>query len=151
MLKVLKLVEINVNNWTKVIFLSTSGEMPTICEEFVASNALSLVQAQFEKTWSTRAIEVNGELIGFTMYGYSNELNHYEICRIMIDKKWQGKGYGRKAMKLVIEELKAIEGCNEIYLSTDPKNKNGKKLYESLGFKFSNRYVDEEELYCYEL
>ncbi|MBK3493702.1 hypothetical protein JFL43_02280 [Viridibacillus sp. YIM B01967] len=44
--------------------------MPTIYEGFVASNALSHVQVQLEKTWTTRAIEVNGELIGFTGFGH---------------------------------------------------------------------------------
>ncbi|WP_342431569.1 GNAT family N-acetyltransferase [Neobacillus sp. FSL H8-0543] len=146
----MKLVEINEKNWLAVILLSTNGEIPKVCEEFVASNALSLVQAQFEGNWTTRAIEVNDEPIGFTMYGYSKQLNYYEICRIMIDKKWQGMGYGKKAMQLVIEEMKTFENCKQIYFSTDQKNNNGKKLYETLGFTFTKQYVDGEEVYLYD-
>lgn len=72
----MKLIEIDKSNWLNVVFLTTNKEnMPTLCEEFVASNALSIVQAQFEKTWITKAIEMDGQLIGFTMYGFSEEQN----------------------------------------------------------------------------
>jgi len=148
----MKLIEIDKSNWLKVIYLTTNKEsMPTICEEFVASNALSIVQALFEKTWITKAIEVEDQLIGFTMYGFSEEQNFFELCRIMIDRKFQGNGYGPKAILLVIEEMKKLEGCNEIYLSTEPNNKRGKKIYEKLGFKNTGRIVDGEELYCLKL
>lgn len=56
-----------------------------------------------------------------------------------------------KAILLVIEEMKKLEGCNEIYLSTEPNNKRGKKIYEKLGFKNTGRIVDGEELYCLKL
>ncbi|MGE7925063.1 GNAT family N-acetyltransferase [Viridibacillus arvi] len=148
----MKLIEIDKSNWLKVIYLTTNKEsMPTICEEFVASNALSIVQAQFEKTWITKVIEMDGQLIGFTMYGFSEEQNFFELCRIMIDRKFQGNGYGPRAILLVIEEMKKLEGCNEIYLSTEPNNKCGKKIYEKLGFKNTGRIVDGEELYCLKL
>lgn len=125
--------------------------MPTLCEELVASNALSIVQAQFEKTWITKAIELDGILIGFTMYGFSEEQNFFELCRIMIDRKYQGNGYGPKAILLVIEEMKKLDGCKEIYLSTEPENELGKKIYEKLGFVNTGRIVEGEELFCLQL
>jgi diamine N-acetyltransferase len=143
----IRLIDISEENWLEVIFLSTMKGTPTICEEFVASNALSLVQAQFEKTWTTKAIENDGEIIGFTMYGFAKKLGYHELCRIMIDYKYQGNGYGTEAMKLVISEMKKIENCKKIYLSTDPENIIGKHLYEKLGFVNTGDFVDEEELY----
>lgn len=148
----MKLIEIDKSNWLKVIYLTTNKEsMPTLCEEFISSNALSIVQAHFEKTWITKAIEVDGQLIGFTMYGFSEEQNFFELCRIMIDRKFQGNGYGPKAILLVVEEMKKLEGCNEIYLSTEPSNERAKKIYEKLGFTNTGRIVEDEELYCLKL
>ncbi|MFA9559467.1 GNAT family N-acetyltransferase [Evansella sp. AB-rgal1] len=147
----MRLVDINEENWLKVVFLSTSKEMPTICEEFVASNALSLVQAQFEKTWTTKAIEKDGGIIGFTMYGYADKQGYYELCRIMIDYKFQGNGYGTEAIQLVISEMKKLEDCKEIYLSTEPENSRGKHVYEQIGFVKTGKVVDGEELYVYSL
>ncbi|QOY35528.1 GNAT family N-acetyltransferase [Anaerobacillus isosaccharinicus] len=143
----MRLIDITEDNWTEVIFLSTSKGMPTICEEFIASNALSIVQAQFEKTWTTKAIEKDGKIIGFTMYGYTKKQGYYELCRIMIDYKYQGNGYGMEAMKLVITEMQKIENCHKIYLSTDPENLRGKHIYEKLGFINTGKIIDEEELY----
>ncbi|MFA9559495.1 GNAT family N-acetyltransferase [Evansella sp. AB-rgal1] len=145
----MRLIDITEENWLEVIFLSTSKKLPTISEEFVASNALSLVQAQFEKTWTTKAIEKDGIIIGFTMYGYAEQQGYYELCRIMIDYKFQGNGYGTEAIQLIISEMKKIEDCNDIYLSTDPENSKGKRVYEKIGFINTGKLVDGEELFVY--
>lgn len=146
----MNLIDITKENWLKVLFLTTNeNNMPTLCEEFVASNALSLVQAKFENGWITKAIEVNGELIGFTMYGYNEENNFYELCRIMIDKKFQGKGYGTFAIKMVLAEMKRMWDCKEVYLLTDSANIVGKHIYKKVGFVKTDRIIDNEELFVY--
>ena len=96
---------------------------------------------------TTKIIENDGIIIGFTMYGYAKKQGYYELCRIMIDYKYQGNGYGTEAMKLVISEMKKIENCKDIYLSTNPENLRGKHLYKKLGFLNTGEFVDEEELY----
>ena len=157
----MKLTDITADNWLDVIFLSTnetitvkgSGEpyeakgMPSLCEEYVASNALSIVQSVYENGWIIKAIEHEGKLIGFTMYGYNEEEDFFELCRIMIDHKYQNKGYGTEAIRLVLEEMKKLDGCTQVYLSTDPENARGKHVYEKVGFRSENRMVDDEELY----
>lgn len=159
----MKLIDITKDNWLDVVFLTTNQKvtiqgnrepydvsgMPTLCEDFVASNALSIVQSVYENSWTIKAIEREEELVGFTMYGYNEEEEFYELCRIMIDRKFQGKGYGTQAIKLVLEEMKAIEGCKEVYLSIDPENAVGKHVYEKIGFVSENRMVDDEALYKY--
>ncbi|MGL5717060.1 MAG: GNAT family N-acetyltransferase [Paraclostridium sp.] len=146
----MNLIDITKDNWLKIIFLTTNKEdMPTLCEEYIASNALSIVQAKYEESWITKAIENDGEIIGFTMYGYCKEHNFFELCRIMIDKKHQGNGYGTRAIKSVLEEMRNIEGCEEVYLSTDSENIKGKYIYEKIGFKNTGNKIEDEDLYCY--
>ena len=144
--------KITEQNWLECIFLTTNQEgKHNVCEEFVASNALSIAQSKIQKGWITKAIYNEDNMVGFTMYGYSYEHDFYEICRIMIDHKHQGKGYGREALIKVIDEMKKVEDCNEIYLSFDPDNKRGQKLYESLGFEGTGRLLGDELLYCLEI
>ena len=50
-------------------------------------------------------------------------------------------------MKLVLEEMKKLEGCTEVYLSTDPENERGKHVYEKVGFRSEHRMLDDEELF----
>lgn len=51
-----------------------------------------------------------------------------------IDKKHQGKGYGKRAAKLAVRILKAAEPNKTIKLSTEESNEKAQKLYASLGF-----------------
>ena len=157
----MRLIDITKENWEDVIFLSTnetitvkgSGEpyeakgMPSLCEEFVASNALSIVQSVYENGWIIKAIEHDGELIGFTMFGWNEEEEFYELCRIMIDRTMQNKGYGTRAILLILEEMKSRFGCKEVYLSTDPENVRGKHVYEKVGFRSEHKMLDDEELF----
>lgn len=157
----MKLVDITKENWLDVLFLSTnesitvkgSGEpyeakgMPSLCEEYVASNALSIVQSVYENGWIIKAIEHEGELIGFTMFGLDEEEEFYELRRIMIDRKMQNKGYGTQAIQLILDEMKARFGCKEVYLSTEPENVRGKHVYEKVGFRSEHKMLDDEELF----
>ena len=157
----MRLIDITNDNWEDVIFLSTnetitvkgSGEpyeakgMPSLCEEFVASNALSIVQSVYENGWIIKAIEHDGELIGFTMFGWNEEEEFYELCRIMIDWKAQNKGYGTQAIQMILDEMNTRFGCKEVYLSTDPENVRGKHVYEKVGFRSEHRMIDGEELF----
>lgn len=145
----MNLIDVTKENWLQVLFLTTNvGQIPTLCEEFVASNALSIVQSIFETGWIVKAVEVEGNIVGFTMYGYNEEQQFYELCRIMIDYKYQGQGYGKAAIRLVIEEMKKDENCDVIYLSTEPENQRAKRIYTVLGFKETGRQVEGEDLFC---
>lgn len=146
------LKDIDDNNWEQCIMLTTNKEgKHFICEEFVASNALSIAQSKIQKGWIIKAIYDEDIMIGFTMYGFCYEHNFYEICRIMIDYKYQGKGYGKRALGKIIEEMKNFKDCNEVFLSFDPENQIGKKLYESFNFKSTGRIIDDELLYSLSL
>ena len=74
-------------------------------------------------------------MVGFVMYGFDTEDEHFYLGRLMIDEKFQGKGYGKAATLEVIERLKQNEDCNEIYLSFVPENTGAEKLYKSVGFE----------------
>ena len=157
----MQLVDITSENWEDVIFLTTnesvtvkSGEesfeakgMPSLCENHVASNALSIVQSVYEDGWIVKAIEHEGELIGFTMFGWCEEEGFYELCRFMIDIRYQNRCYGTQAIRMILEEMKSRFGCKEVYLSTGPDNVRAKHVYEKVGFRSEHRMLDDEELY----
>ncbi len=144
-----RLREIDEDNWMDIVFLTTEeDEMPRLCESYVPSNALSILQALYEGTWTVRAVYCGKCPVGFGMYGFNPEHDCYEILRLMIDKKHQGKGFGQIALKIMIEEILETEECREIYLSVNPENTKAKRLYEKFGFVFTGEMVGNEELYC---
>ena len=142
------LKDIDENNLLECALLTTNKEGKNyIFEEFVASNAFSIAQSKVQKGWIVKAIYDDDLMIGFAMYGYCYEYDFYEICRFMIDHKYQGKGYGRRALVKIIEEMKENEECKDIYISFDPKNNIARSLYESLGFKDTGKTLEDELLF----
>jgi diamine N-acetyltransferase len=70
------------------------------------------------------------------MYGFNfdHPTQQAFIQRLMVDEKYQGKGYGRFAMQKLIELFRADERIQEVGISYDPKNEGARKLYTSVGF-----------------
>ncbi|WP_045518988.1 GNAT family N-acetyltransferase [Neobacillus niacini] len=143
------LKEVNKQNWLDIIRLSSAQDQQNrVFEKTIASNCLSLAQASIEENWRVKAIYHVDTPIGFTMYGYSDELAGHEICRIMIDYKFQGNGYGKQALLLVIKEMVNQYNCDEIFITFVPENEKAKQLYLSVGFKDTGRVIKavEDEL-----
>jgi diamine N-acetyltransferase len=71
-------------------------------------------------------------MVGFTMYELSAGVGF--IRRLMIDQRFQGKGYGRAAMLEVMRRLKLHPEVELIATRHRRDNEAAAKLYRSLGF-----------------
>jgi len=143
--------DITTENWKECIMLTTNTDgKHTLLEAFVASNAVSIAQSKIQEGWIIKAVYAD-VMVGFVMYGYSEDDSCYELCRLMIDHKYQGRGYGKRSLLKVIDEMKKIEGCNEIFLSFDPDNHGAQKLYESVGFVDTGELSGSEKVYVYKI
>ena len=131
-------------------------------EEFVASNALSLAHAYVALSNNQAVfpfgIYLGDKPIGFLMVGFDAHFlgledpdilrKQYFVWRFMIDKRYQGKGYGKQAFKLAIDFVKTYPaGKAELcWVSYEPTNTVAKKLYASCGFLESPEYYKEGEV-----
>ncbi len=106
-------------------------------KDLLSSNKTSLVEAAFNPEYVTRAIYLDEVVVGFFMWVPNTQINPSEIwiCRFMIDKSYQNKGIGRRALTLAIEEIKKTKNLERIGICYWPRNVMSKKLYTSLGFK----------------
>lgn len=69
------------------------------------------------------------------MYGwYSKKDRSVWLDRFMIDYNFQGNGYAKQFLRLLITYLQQEYQCKKIYLSLHPDNNLAMKLYESFGF-----------------
>jgi diamine N-acetyltransferase len=59
--------------------------------------------------------------------------NEFWVWRFMIDAGQQGKGYGRRALDLLVEEARA-DGVKEMKLSFHPGDDSPRGFYASFGF-----------------
>lgn len=105
-------------------------------KSFVITTAESLAKAYvYYKTAWPFAVYQDEMLVGFIMMGYYEEKKYYTLWEFLIDGKYQGKGYGRKALLLGIQFLHDTFQVKEIYTGVALENQVAKKLYMSLGFE----------------
>jgi len=101
---------------------------------FVASNADSIADAYVYRELRPLAIYSGDELVGFAMYGQDPDDGRWWIVRMMIDERFQGRGYGRGGMQALIALMRDEHQCETITLGVNPANHGAMRLYESLGF-----------------
>ena len=108
-------------------------------KKFVATNVQSLAEAFVNPTYhpfgiydSAAHYQANPPMVGFTMYELIDAVGF--ILRLMIDEKFQRKGYGRASMIEVIRRLKLHPEVERIATSHERENEAAARLYESLGF-----------------
>lgn len=115
---------------------------------YIESTIECLLEASQCQTWRTVAIYDNEILIGFAMYGYFVEeysKGQVWLDRLLIDYKYQGKGYGKKAILLLLELLYKEYQQDTIYLSVYGDNKAAISLYEQIGFHFNGEHDTKGE------
>lgn len=144
----MKLLPITTDNWRDAVFLTTDPERKfPIDEKWIASNAYSLLQCAYDTGWDSRLL-VDGETpVGFVFYGYLEEDDRYLLCRYMIDEKYQGRGYGRAFLPLVLDQMRQQYRCRDIYTSVADDNPRAIHLYTSFGFTATEEMDAEERVY----
>ena len=136
----IELKPLTVDNFHDCINIKIKDEQ----EGFCASNLYSIAEAYVEPLAIPICIYANNEMIGFILYGPENSDDgmFMAIDRFMIDKRFQGKGYGKLAFAKLIETIRINYEYKEVYLSYVPENIVADKLYRSFGFiktgEFSN-------------
>ncbi|MFE8699634.1 GNAT family N-acetyltransferase [Cytobacillus sp. FJAT-54145] len=149
----LQLKQVNEQNFFDVINLKSDEDQVKkfqIFERWVGSNAFFIALSSV-KGWTCKAIYDGETLIGFATYGYDHEEQRYEMVSIMLGYQFQGKGYGKKALSLVLNAMVKEFNCEDIYLTVIPENAQAIHIYKSLGFEATGeifKAFHDEHVYC---
>lgn len=107
---------------------------------FVESPEQCLKEAAAESCWRPVGIYDGETLIGFSMYGYFWQylpFGRVWLDRLLIDRRFQGRGYGHSVLPLMIDRLRTEYRRKKIYLSVVEENEGAIHLYEKFGFRFN--------------
>lgn len=121
-----------------------SETLPPAQQKMVASNAVSIAQAHFEEHAWFRAIYAGEEPVGFVMLYDDPGEQEYFLWRLMIAYPHQGKGYGREALRLLIEHVRTRPNATELLTSYVPVEGGPGPFYERLGFVPTGDMIGEE-------
>ena len=152
----IRLERISGNNIWEILKLTVGDDQ----KSFVAANDVSIIEAYIALISGGHAfpfgIYDQETPVGFCMIGYGTDdswedapavaQNSYNLWRFMIDRRYQGKGYGKAAMRLILDFI-ATQPCGPAelcWLSYGPENTAAKALYAAFGFRETGEWDGDE-------
>ncbi len=137
---VVSLRELNKNNFWSFCNLKVANAQ----EQYVASNVVSMAEANFYENAWMRGVYADDIPVGFIMLSRDTKAHKYYLWRVMIDGSYQGKGLGRKAMELLYLDLKMIPGAKELTTSYVPGKGCPKDFFVKMRFVHTGQKKGEE-------
>lgn len=115
---------------------------------FIESVADCMAEADLTSDWKPVAVFDKDTMVGFAMYGRFREGGERRVWldRLLIDGRFQGRGYGKAAVAGLLDRLQSEYGAQPVYLSVYADNRAAVALYESLGFTFNGEVDTKGEL-----
>ena len=138
----INLKEITSKNLKSIIDLNVKDDQ----KDYVASNSVSIAQGHYSNSAWFKGIFNDNRPVGFVMLDLKIEKNICFLWRFMIDKKYQGKGYGKIALTQVIDYVKSFKVFTDIKTSYVPKDNSAEKFYKNFGFIKSKKIIKEFDL-----
>lgn len=133
------LVDIDPDNWRLGLKVAESQKT------YVANTAVMLARAYAYRNQRSRAFVIHDDEtpVGMGLYYDCPELDSYDFSQLFIDEHYQGRGYGKAAVGLVLDALKQDGKYSKVDLCYIEGNDAAKKLYEKFGFVEIDRDEDE--------
>ena len=117
-------------------------------EAFVSNPVRSLAQAYvYRSQCQPFGIFTSDRMVGYVMVIYDYDIPEYDIWHMMIDRDFQGRGYGKAAMGKCLEYIrtKPFGSSNRVALTCNRDNSAARRLYEAFGFRLTGA-EDEDEI-----
>ncbi len=116
-------------------------------DKFVSHPIRSLAQAYvYRDQCQPFGVYAGDTMAGYVMVIYDYDEEAYNIWHMMIDRAFQGRGYGKKAMERCLEYIrtKPFGGSGRVALTCHEGNAAALGLYTSLGFLPTGQRDGEE-------
>lgn len=110
---------------------------------YVADRVTLLARAYAYRDFRSRAHLICAGETPVGMILFHDGEDCYILSELFIDARYQGKGYGRAATALALEQMRADGRYGKIILCYKVGNEAAKNLYESFGFVETDRDGDE--------
>lgn len=133
---------ITADNVRAVCALSVSGAQ----ERFVTSAAVSLAEASvYPHAWCRAVYAERDGLVGFVMLHDTQDEPGYMLWRLLVDQRFQGRGYGRSAVHTVAAYVRTRPGARVLKVGARRGEGSPRAFYESLGFTTTGEVIGGDE------
>ncbi|MDF2822519.1 MAG: fmtA [Clostridiales bacterium] len=132
-----KMIRCNKKNIWNALAIKVDTEQLEYVLEAKSSIAMCLVDKNLRAF-----VEMEGNrAIGLLILELNKKKDYYAISIIQIDRRFQGRGYGKIMLKWAVEYLKN-EGAKELEIGVNRFNIAAQKLYLSVGFSVKAVYEE---------
>jgi len=139
--KMVELIDITPDNWRPGLKVSEDQR------RYVSDSAGIFARAYAFREYRSRAFLIYapdiGATVGIGLYHDFPELDCYDLSQLFIDERYQGRGYGKAAVRVIPDVLKADGKYDRVSLCYVDGNTAAVRLYEGFGFAETMREDDE--------
>ena len=135
----INLREITSKNLKSIIDLNVKDDQ----KDYVASNSVSIAQGHYSNSAWFKGIFNDDRPVGFVMLDLIEEENKCFLWRFMIDRKYQGKGFGKISLTQVIDFVRSLNLYTYIATSYVPAENSAGGFYKNFGFIESEEITKE--------
>lgn len=131
----MKLIPITQKNRKEAESLQVKPEQINYIESVVEC----MQEADEIADWHPVGLYVEDTIVGFAMYGNISETKYTRLWfdRLLIDWRYQSKGYGNQAFELVLKTILENYPGIPIYLSVYDDNVQAISMYKKHGFDYT--------------
>jgi RimJ/RimL family protein N-acetyltransferase len=146
---VVRLVELTPANARTVGRLATHHSqerfVAPMSQTFADALVSDVVEGVVVEPWY-RAIEADGELVGFLMIAVSTPPGDIPcLWRLLVDRRHQGRGIGSRAVRLLADHVRGL-GRPRLDVSWYPGRGSPEPFYRQLGFVPDGRIIDGQHI-----
>lgn len=145
----IRLFDVNEENWLDVASLSVSEEQKRFLDRPIGIIARGYVY----RSCNARVFGISDgqQVIGVALVkDIEEEPACYDLQQFMIDRRFQHKGYGTKALSLILSLLSREGRYSEVEVCVHKDNTAALRMYQRAGFEDTG-YIDENVPDCYNL
>jgi len=135
----LTVMPVDADSWRAVAAL----EVTEAQRAYVAEPVHYLALCAYGGLWHPLVVRLGGEVIGFLMWAVDPDDGSCWLGGILIDRRHQRRGHGRRAIEAALAMLSAEGGHRSFALSYQPDNP-ARRPYLALGFEETGETEGDE-------
>lgn len=144
-----KLVDVNEQNWLDIVRLSVLEEQKKFLDSPIGIVARGYVYRSCRA--KVYGISNNEKMVGVALVkDMDEEPACYDLQQFMIDWRSQNKGYGTEALRLILSALSEEKKYGRVEVCVNKNDAAALWVYQKVGFEDTG-YIDECVPNCYNL
>lgn len=141
-----KLFDVNEQNWLDVVSLSVNEEQ----KKFLDTPVGIIARGYIYRSCNARVYGISNDehTIGVALVkNMDEEPACYDLQQFMIDQRFQNKGYGTEALRLILSMLSKEGKYDQVEVCVNKNDAAALWMYEKVGFEDTG-YIDESVPDC---